>query len=52
MIGTVEGAYQAAPMRGSVEELRNKLVREAYTCVDVNLQGSQGKELSKPVKAC
>ena len=51
MTGTVERAYQLAPMCGSIEELRNKLVREGYTSVDAHLQGSLRKELSKLVKA-
>ncbi len=38
--GIVERAYQLAPHCRTIDEIRNKLVKEGYGSVDAHLQGS------------
>jgi hypothetical protein len=47
MPGTVERAYQLAPLCSTIDELRTKLVEERCENVDAYLQGSLRSELKK-----
>ena len=50
-MGTVERAFQLAPVSGSLEELRSRLRREGYAQVDEHLSGpSIRRELTKRLR--
>jgi hypothetical protein len=51
MVGTVERAYQLAPGCRTMDELRAKLSKEGCPSVEMYLQGSLRRELSKLLKS-
>lgn len=40
-VGTVERAYQLAQQSGSVDEIRQRLIREGYSSVEAHLSAPQ-----------
>jgi hypothetical protein len=49
-IGTVQRGYELAPECSTMEELREKLVKEGCTNIDAHLQGSVRSEVKKLLK--
>ena len=45
--GTVGRAFELAPECRTIDELRNKLVREGHTNVDAHLHGSLRLQLNR-----
>jgi hypothetical protein len=45
MVGTVERAFQLAPERRTMDELRSKLLREGHTNIQEHLQGTLRRDL-------
>lgn len=48
--GTIERAFQLAPLCETLDELRSKLMREGCTSVNEHLQGALRKDLQKLLK--